>query len=448
MPNKPYLTAPLKTDKMPPGVPYIVGNEAAERFSYYGLRAILIIYMTEYLLDRSGQKNVMTDTEATEAYHIFNFAVYFFPIIGAIISDAFLGKYRTIILVSLIYCLGPLALALDHTRTGLFLGLWLIAIGSGGIKPCVSAHVGDQFGESNKHLLPKVFGWFYFSINFGSFFSTLLTPQLLKHYGPTVAFGVPAALMFLATLMFWMGRHKFIHIPPAGMAFVRETFSLQGLKSIAKPLAILGFMPIFWSLYDQSSSRWILQAKEMDLNFFGLKMEAAQTHAFNPILVLIFIPLFNGVLYPAIDRVWKMTPLRKISIGFFVLVISFMIPAYIEVMLQKGLKPNIIWQFWAYVLLTAAEVMVYLTILEFSYTQAPVRLKSLVMSISLLTISAGNLLTAGINRAIRTFNLEHILTGPTYYLAFAGMMFVAAILFIFVARRYQEVSYLQKEECA
>jgi proton-dependent oligopeptide transporter, POT family len=412
------------------------------------LRAILVIYMTQYLVSRSGEKDLMSEAEATEAFHIFQFAVYFFPLIGAVISDAFLGKYRTIVLVSLIYCLGPLALALDHTRTGLSLGLWLIAIGSGGIKPCVSAHVGDQFGESNKHLLSKVFGWFYFSINFGSFFSTLLTPKLLTWYGPTVAFGIPAALMFLATLVFWIGRHKFIHIQPAGMAFVRETFSLQGLKSIARPLVIIAFMPIFWSLYDQSASRWVLQAKSLDLNLFGWQMEAAQTHAFNPILVLIFIPLFTSVIYPAMDKVWKMTPLRRMSVGFFILVISFLVPAYIEFMLRQGLKPNVIWQFLGYVLLTASEVMVYLTLLEFSYTQAPVRMKSLIMSISLLSISAGNLLTAGINHLIRVYNFENVMSGPTYYLAFAGMMFVAAVVFIFVAMRYKEVTYLQEEKPA
>jgi proton-dependent oligopeptide transporter, POT family len=461
MPKQPYLTAPIKTDKMPPGVPYIVGNEAAERFSYYGLRAILMIYMTRFLVDRAGHPDLMGKEEATEYYHHFNSAVYFFTIFGAIISDAFWGKYKTIVLISLLYCLGPLTLAFDQTRTGLFIGLALIALGSGGIKPCVSAHVGDQFGETNKHLLPKVFSWFYFSINFGSFFSTMLTPVLLESpkvqqylgipAGPSLAFGLPAILMFLATLVFWIGRYKFIHIPPAGKQFVKETFSLEGLKSIARPLSIIAFMPIFWSLYDQSSSRWILQAEEMDLRFLWMEkftMKAAQTHAFNPILVLIFIPLFTNVVYPTVDRVWKMTPLRKISIGFFLLVGAFLVPAYIELMIARGLRPNVMWQFLAYVVLTASEVMVYLTILEFSYTQAPVKMKSLVMSISLLTISIGNLLTARINRAIRLLKLQDILSGPTYYLAFAGMMFVAAVIFIFVAMRYKEVTYLQQEKVA
>jgi proton-dependent oligopeptide transporter, POT family len=333
---------------------------------------------------------------------------------------------------------------------GLYVGLLLIAIGSGGIKPCVSAHVGDQFGASNQHLLTKVFGWFYFSINFGSFFSTLLTPVLLKNpkFGPTWAFGIPAVLMFVATWMFWVGRHKFVHIPAGGKAFFTETFNKAGLKQVGKLLPVFAFMPMFWSLYDQSSSRWILQAKEMNRVVFGYDILPAQTHAANPILVLIFIPLFTKVIYPMLNRIWTLTPLRKVGIGFFLTVASFLVPAWIEVLIGRGERPHIFWQLLAYILLTAGEVMVYLTMLEFAYTQAPKRLKSIIMSLSLLCISLGNELTALINRAIRVFQLEGIMTGPRYYLFFAAMMFVSAIFFIFVAARYKEETILHEESPA
>src|SRR6185369_927246 len=125
---------------MPPGIPFIVGNEAAERFSYYGMRTILVVFMTKYLLDSSGQLAPMDESMAKSYYHALVGANYFFPIVGALIADAWLGKYRTILLLSLVYCLGHLALALDETRTGLLLGLTLVAVGAGGIKPCVSAH--------------------------------------------------------------------------------------------------------------------------------------------------------------------------------------------------------------------------------------------------------------------------------------------------------------------
>ena len=195
MSERPYATAPIASTQMPPGIPYIVGNEAAERFSFYGMRCILVIFMTKYLLDSQGDLAVMGEEEAMTYFHLFTAGVYFFPILGAILADALWGKYRTILSLSLVYCLGHLALAADETRLGLFTGLILITLGAGGIKSCVSAHVGDQFGTTNSHLLPKVFGWFYFSINLGSFISTILTPLLCwTGSGPRWAFGVPGVL--------------------------------------------------------------------------------------------------------------------------------------------------------------------------------------------------------------------------------------------------------------
>ena len=146
-----HRTAPVDTDKMPPGIPYIISNEAAERFSFYGMRTILVVFMAKYLwlMDGAGA-TPMSNAEATEHYHSFVGWVYFTPILGALLADIFIGKYRTIILLSIVYCLGHAALAcmgmFGHSREWLFAGLLLICLGSGGIKPCVSAHVGDQFG--------------------------------------------------------------------------------------------------------------------------------------------------------------------------------------------------------------------------------------------------------------------------------------------------------------
>lgn len=210
-----YATKPPNIATMPPGVPYIIGNEAAERFSFYGMRSILIVFMTKYLMDRNGSLAVMDETQAQGWFHQFVAGVYFLPLLGAVLADGFIGKYRTILFLSIVYCLGHLSLALDETRIGLFVGLILISLGAGGIKPCVSANVGDQFGESNKHLLSKVFGWFYFSINAGSAVSIYLCPILLDNpkWGPHYAFGLPGIFMFIATVIFWRGRRKFVPHP-------------------------------------------------------------------------------------------------------------------------------------------------------------------------------------------------------------------------------------------
>lgn len=204
----------------PPGVPYIVGNEGCERFSYYGMKAILYVFLWKTYIeiglfdDPNAAQN-----QATAVVHEFNAAVYALPMIGAIIADRFLGKYQVILWLSIVYCIGHAFLAIfEHNMTGFYAGLGLIAIGSGGIKPCVSAHVGDQFGKNNQHLLSAVFKIFYFIINFGSVFAVALIPILLKNFGAAWAFGVPGILMGIATFAFWVGRKHFVHIPaePAG----------------------------------------------------------------------------------------------------------------------------------------------------------------------------------------------------------------------------------------
>ncbi len=439
-----YRTAPAPIDGTPPGIPYIVGNEAAERYSYYGMRAILVIFMTKFLMNAEGELDLMTDEQAKTWFHGFVTAVYFFPIFGALLSDAFLGKYRTIMALSIVYCLGHLTLALDDTRAGLALGLGLIAIGSGGIKPCVSAHVGDQFGRSNARLLPKVFGWFYFSINVGALASILFAEPLLNRFGASVAFGVPGVLMTLATVVFWMGRDKFVHVPPGGVEFLREVFSREGLAALGKLFIIYSFIAMFWALFDQQGSAWVLQAERMDRKFI-VNWDPSQAQWLNPALVLLFIPLFNRVVYPFFDRFWPLTPLRKISIGLFLTVPAFLLPAWIEARLDAGETVNIIWQLGGYMIITAAEILVSITALEFSYTQAPKRMKSLVMGAFLMSVSMGNLFTAAVNVFIQNPDGSSKLDGPTYYLFFAAAMAVTAVLFVPVAVWYKERTYIQDE---
>ncbi|WP_368563912.1 oligopeptide:H+ symporter [Pseudoxanthomonas sp. UTMC 1351] len=201
--------------RLPRQIPYIIGNEACERFSFYGMRNILVPFLVSSILlaylpeaDREGT--------AKDIFHTFVIGVYFFPLLGGWLSDRFFGKYNTVLWLSLVYCVGHACLALfEENRTGFYTGLFLIALGSGGIKPLVSAFVGDQFDQSNKHLAKIVYDAFYWTINFGSFFASLLMPIFLRNYGPAVAFGIPGVLMFIATFIFWLGRHKYVNVPPS-----------------------------------------------------------------------------------------------------------------------------------------------------------------------------------------------------------------------------------------
>ena len=433
---------------MPPGIPYIVANEAAERFSFYGMRAILVVFMTQYLVSNNGVLEVMSEDEAKGWFHLFVSAVYLTPLLGALLADGLLGKYRTIILLSLVYCAGHFSLALDDTRLGLAIGLGLIALGAGGIKPCVSSHLGDQFGATSQGLLGRAFAWFYFAINLGAFVSTLATPWLLVHYGAPVAFAVPGVLMLIATLTFRAGRHRFVHIPPGGRHFVREALSRVGLGALGRLLVLYLFVAVFWALFDQTASSWVLQAQHMDRVIAGVEVLPAQIQAANPLLVMLLIPLFAYRLYPAIDRVFPLTPLRKIGIGLFLTAAAFAIPTVVQLSIDSGGVPSIGWQLLAYVVLTAGEVMVSITCLEFSYTQAPRAMKSFVMAFFMLSISLGNLFTSAVNFFINNPDGSSRLAGADYFLFFTLLMLVTAILYMVMARFYRGRTWLHEEHPA
>jgi POT family proton-dependent oligopeptide transporter len=205
------------TGTLPKQIPYIIGNEACERFSFYGMRNILVPFLISSVLMQHLAEGPGRESAAKDVFHMFVIGVYFFPLLGGWLSDRYFGKYNTVLWFSLIYCAGHACLALfENNATGFYTGLFLIALGSGGIKPLVVSFCGDQFDQSNKDKAKVVFDAFYWIINFGSFFASLFAPLLLRSYGPAVAFGVPGVLMFIATLIFWMGRKQYVNVPPSG----------------------------------------------------------------------------------------------------------------------------------------------------------------------------------------------------------------------------------------
>ena len=430
--------------RFPPGFLHIIANETAERFSYYGMKAILVIFMTRYLQTANGIPDTMSEAEARSWYHLFSSANYFFPVLGAIIADIFWGKYKTIIRLSIVYCLGHMVLAFLENRTGLFCGLTLIAIGSGGIKPCVAAHLGDQFSTKNSAALSPAYAWFYLSINVGAFISTLTTPILLDRYGAQFAFGLPGLLMLLATAVFWHGRTRYRALPPvtpaAYVAQLKSPESIQALKSMA---FLYFFIAFFWSLFDQTGSTWVLQLEKMNrtitIGTYQFEILASQLQALNPILILIFVPFCTQLLYPAVQRYVRFTTLKKITCGMALSSLSFLIIAYVENNIAQGDTPGVHWHVLAYGILTLAEVLVSIPALEFAYTQAPIGLKSLFGSFYLLSISLGNLITAGL--AI-TVDLIPSMSGSHYFIFFAVLPLIAASILALWSLKHTEQSYL------
>ena len=169
---------------MPKAVPYIIGNEAAERFSFYGIRSVMSTFLVAQFFNPAMNPMLqgVAEAKSNEMVHLFVTLAYFMPLVGGILADWFFGKYKVILYVSIFYAIGNLLLAFStHNITFFTIGLIVIATAAGGIKSCVSANVGDQFDSSNNHLLSKMYGWFYFAINTGSVASTIFIPVVYNY---------------------------------------------------------------------------------------------------------------------------------------------------------------------------------------------------------------------------------------------------------------------------
>lgn len=462
--------------KMPVGIPYIVVNEAAERFSFYGMKAILTTFLVSQFFNPSANPDLqqVAEAQANKQTHFFLSMAYLMPLLGGYIADRYWGKYQTILYVSIVYCIGHALLAFfDDNLTGFTLGLLLIAIGAGGIKPCVSANVGDQFDEKNQHLIPKAFSLFYWSINIGAFFSQMIIPIVYgsKPENASLAFGIPGILMGIATIVFFSGRNKYRHVSPTGknpesflaissyalrnpnspntgnsfLDIAKNKFSesaVEGVKSVWKVMAVFTFIPIFWALYDQNGSEWVLQAQKLDLSlpFTNRQLLPEQVQSINAILILIFTPLFGFYLYPSLEkRGIEVSAVRKMIVGMLFTLAAFLVIAWLQAQIDTGLKPNVIWQVLAYTLLTAGEVLISITGLEYAYSQAPASMKSTLMSFWLLTIATGNFLVTKINDNIEHGGiLKSMLTGANYFWFYIVLLLLNTVLFaLLLSKQYK-----------
>jgi len=485
----------------PPCVRNILGNELCERFSYYGLRAILTLYFHESL--------GWSKPDAISVFSYSSALAYFMPLIGGFISDAHWGKYHTILRFSSIYVLGGALLAIAAWQKSVWLsivGLVGIGVGTGGIKPCVSSFGADQFTrgvcrthealKAREENITKFFHCFYFCINLGSVCSFIITPLLKEYAGYDIAFAVPAILLACAIVVFWTARHQYYRTPVSGsvlsqvikvgkIAWARRrdpiesppppsmstppapavtpsasvasphsahhnwldsargdarvsNSDIENAKALWRVLPIFAVLPAFWMLFDQQGSSWTLQAKSMQL--YGLQPE--QVGVVNPLLIMILLPIFGHYLYPAIQRCGiDFTPLRRMGVGMLIACGAFLLSALVQTRIDGHAEHSVsvFLQLPQVLLITTAEILISVTGLEFSYTQATPALKSCITAIFLITTAIGDLLTGVIYNA-----LDGVVGMATMFVIFAALMFANFFIFLYVASKYRPVVVLDE----
>ena len=277
----------------PPFMINILLTELCERYSYYALRSILVLFF-------SGPLG-WSDSASVSIVFFSASLTYFTPLLGGWIADAKLGKYKTILRFCMVYIVGSFVLTMSAAAESsaiAILGLVGIAIGTGGIKPVVSAFGRDQLEHETPEVRDRFFRVFYFCINVGSVVSFIFSPIFKKHFGYAIAFGVPTIFLGIATYTFWSARDSYTKQAPTGSPWstvirtlraarkntnnsnddtrrhwIQNARGIDGCSSsdiyetlaVYRVAVVLAVFPIYWTLYDQQGSAWTLQAKRMNL---------------------------------------------------------------------------------------------------------------------------------------------------------------------------------------
>lgn len=299
----------------PKGFFFLFAGEFAERFSFYGMRAILPLY----LADQMGYG----EADGMRYYSYFIGLCYFLPLLGGWVADNLFGKYWTIVGFSLPYVIGQFLVGFENPYI-LVASLVLLAMGTGVIKPNISTLMGityDQQRPGQDKLRSNAFQYFYMSINIGAFLAQIIVPMLRDRTGSyLIAFMVPAVFMVLALGLFAAGK-KFYGIE----RIVRNRPADPPEQTVAK-LRVLGqvallflLVTFFWAVFDQSSVTWVYFAKTyMNLNPAGFSLAPDSIQALNPFFIVLFIG--GTALYrsfgPASTSKNAWAPTSKMLLGF------------------------------------------------------------------------------------------------------------------------------------
>lgn len=315
--------------------------------------------------------------------------LYFFTIAGAIVAENFLGVYRTLITMSLTCAVGSAMIAFASLelpflsiRVLSFIGLFTAMIGMGCIKSNQNVFGGNQFRlpEQTK-MLNYYFSMHYFVLKCGQVGGMILTPNLredFKCFGKNdcypLAFGISSFFMILAMLTLWMGRKNYVHVPPSGnmvmkvlrcihysikMKFKAKKSDtkihwldwseqkygpklVRDTKLILNVLVLYLPLPLYWSLIQQQSSKWIFQATRMDGNVGWYTIKPDQMVVFGPLLITVLIPLFNEVIFSFFEKIGIKSTLQKMSCGMICAALSFVVSAGIESQISHS-NISILW---------------------------------------------------------------------------------------------------------
>lgn len=359
--------------KHPNGLGTLFFTEMWERFSYYGMRALLVLYLVNHLH--------YTDKEAGHLYGIYTSLVYLTPLLGGYLADRFIGHLRSVYLGSFLMILGHFSLALE-TEFAFFLGLTLLILGNGFFKPNISTLLGSLYND-RPGLQDSGFTIFYMGINLGALFGPIVTGSLADYVGWHYGFGVAGIGMILGVLIFKLGANSFPQFNASDTSIQLKEKKIESGDNSEKIILILVmafFSIFFWMAFEQMGSSMNLFAdRYTDRVVFGFEIPTAWLQSINPLFILLFAPL-TAELWRKLGIAQKDPhPLNKFSMALFILGLGFLVLVWASWGFKEGDKIGLFYLVFAYFWNTISELFLSPTGLSFVNKTAPAAYSSLLM---------------------------------------------------------------------
>ena len=460
----------------PKGLYLLFTTEMWERFSYYGMRAILSLYMIKAMF--------FSTAFTSSIYGYYTGMVYLTPLIGGYIADRYWGNRKSIIFGGLLMALGQFSLATSsylyspqsvaitnsffvfNNQTVFFLlGLFLLVLGNGFFKPNISSMVGFLYSD-NDGRRDSAFTIFYMGINLGALISPIIIGLLVGENNPAYyMYGFLAAGigMLLGLVIFILGKNKYLVDPEGGAVgdvpnhqYDPDNCNDQTLTWVEKQrimvIVILAFFGIFfWAAFEQAGvSLTFLAEQHVDrvITAINFTIPAPWFQSVNPLAILLFAPFFAALWLKLKDKGKEPSIPLKMSGGLFMLSVGFMILVFASKTLDGGASISPLWLIAAYVLFTFGELCISPIGLSMVSKLSPARFTCLLMGIWFLTNAFANILAGQLSALYPdpTQPTPYILGIPinsftSFFMIFVVMSIIAALILFLMRKRLETMMH-------
>jgi proton-dependent oligopeptide transporter, POT family len=416
----------------PKGLYVLFFTEMWERFSYYGMRALLVYYMIKHLM--------FSHAHASQVYGLYTGLVYFAPFFGGLLADRILGQRRTVIIGAVLMAIGHFVMAFESL---FFPALALLVLGNGAFKPNISTQVGNLYPPGDPRR-DRAFSIFYVGINLGAFLAPLVCGTLGEVYGWHYGFGAAGVGMVVGLGIYLRGQqwlaldHHTRRNAPTGINTAAAPVGNERQRVLG--LVVICFVVLlFWAAYEQQGNTIALWVDaDTDRHILGWEVPATWFQSINPFLIFLFTPLITAFWAWQARHGREPSSATKMAIGCFLLGLAFLVlvpPA--DDYDADGIRVSMFWLLGFNAVLTIGELYLSPVGLSLVTKLAPSRMVSMLMGVWFMAQFAGNYLAGYLGR------FWDLWTKETFFLMVAGVAGLAGMIILMLLKPLKKATGIQ-----